>query len=333
MTTELLHQAIAGPTEDSPEWLACRRWEPGRVPRIGASQAAAACNQSSYATSLDLFLDARGRERVFDDAAIKRMRRGRKLQSVIIEEAGLEMDALVTENNRMWLHPEFEFCVATPDAFVKSQPTAVLEVKAPSPHMFSRLPEEYQYGEDGSDLVPNDTLFQAQQQMAVMGMYECFVAAMFGVNTLRIYRIPRNDDLIELIIDAEKELVERIITGEPPDPEWTHPNTRKAIASLRGYTPNLVVQLGEEHLRMWLERKRVSEEISALEARKDELTNRLLWAFEGAEIGRFPRGEKELRRCIVQDSLWTEKDAAEIAAKVGTVKRKGHERLLERKVK
>ena len=329
--TELLHQAIEGPLEESPEWLECRKWEPGRVPRIGASRAAAACNQSTYATSLDVFLDARGRERVCDEAAIKRMRRGRKMQSIIIEEAGLEMNALATENNRMWIHPQFPFCVATPDAFVAVKPTAVMEVKAPSTHMFSRAPEDYQYGDDGTDLVPNDTLFQVQQQMAVMGMYECYVAAMFGVNTLRIYRIQRNEDLIDAIIDAEKELAERIAANDPPDPEWTHPNTRKLIADLKGYQPNIVVHLNEEHLGMWLERKRISEEIVSLELRKDELTNRLLWAFEGAEIGRFPRGEKELRRCIVKDSFWTPKDVEDVTKKVGTVQRRGHERLLERK--
>lgn len=331
--TELLHQAIEGPLEDSPEWLSCRKWEPGHIPKIGASQAAAACNQSMYATSLDVFLEARGRERTFDEDAVKRMRRGRKMQSLIIEEAGLEMGTLATENKRMWIHPAFPFCVATPDAFVAMRPTAVLEVKAASPHMFSRMPEDYQYGQVGTDIVPNDVLFQAQQQMAVMGMFECYVAAMFGVNTLRIYTIPRNDDLMAAIIDAEQELVERIIANDPPDPQWTHPNTRKLIASLKGYQPNTVVQLNEEHLAMWLERKRVSEEIAALDLRKDELTNRLLWSFEGAEIGRFPRGEKELRRLIVKDSFWTPKDVEEISAKVGEVKRRGHERLLERKVK
>jgi len=327
------HVPIEGPKEGDPMWLEGRHYEPGRQLWIGASDAAAACNRSNYRTSLDLYLAARRiREIQFDDDQTKRLRRGRRMQSVIVKEYSDELGVQCVENDRMFIHPTLPYMTATPDAIVLSEHRRLLETKATTQRMYAE-DDDSKYGQEGTDLVPDDTLFQAQQQMAVMGVDQVDVAVMFGIFTLRVYPIQRNDDLIEAIAEAEKELCERIADGCPPEPNWTHPRTRELITSVNGLQANTVVQLGDEELQWWLRYKMLGEEISELEVQRDETRNRILSAMGSAELGRFPRGEKELRRLLVKESLYLESDVEEVRARVGQVKRRAYERLLERKTK
>ena len=328
-----VHVPVAGPAEGDPLWLEGRVYEEGRPLRIGASDAAAACNRSSYRTSLDLFLRARKLvDVVHDEEQETRMRRGRRMQSVIINEYAQETGVHCVENQLMFFHPKFDFMAATPDAIVLSDPQKGLEVKATTARMYS-VDDDAKYGQEGTDAVPDDVLFQAQQQMAVMGWPQVDVAAMFGIFTLRVYPILRNDDLIDAIAEAEKELVERIVNNDPPQPNWTHPRTREILSIVNGVQANTVVQLGDDELQWWLRYKVLGEEISHLEMERDELRNRIIYAMGCAELGLFPRGEKELRRLIVKESLYSESDLEEIRSKLGTVKRRSYERLLERKCK
>ena len=337
MTDREHHTPIEGPLESSPEWQEARVWTPGTIPRIGASDAAAACGRSSYRTALDLYLTQRGElQRTFDEASEKRMRRGRRLQSVILQEYGTEMDVEVLEPLRQYIHPKYQFCTATPDGIAIDTktllPIRLVEAKASSPHMYSVDPSDSKYGAEGTDWVPDDILFQAQQQMAVMDMDQCDVVVMFGVFLMRVYPVYRNDDLIDAIVVAEEELADRIIDGNPPEPNWSHARTRALISAVHGLRADSVKTLSPEDLTTWLTFQALGEEVKGLERQRDECRNRILWSIGECEIGRFPMGTKELRRVVVTDTIVTEQDVAELAQKVGQVKRKGHERLVERKV-
>jgi len=327
------HVPIEGPLEGDPAWLEGRFYEPGKQLVIGASDAAAACNRSDYRTSLDLFLRARRvMEVAFTEEQETRMRRGRRMQSVIVNEYASEMGVDCVENSRMFFHPQHAFMAATPDAIVLSEKRKGLEVKATTARMYS-VEDESKYGQEGTDSVPDDVLFQAQQQMAVMGWDQVDVAAMFGIFTLRVYPVLRNDDLIDAITEAERELVERIANNEPPEPNWTHPRTKELLSIVNGVVANTAVHLDDDDLQLWLRYKVLGEEIAALEVERTEARNRLIHKMESAELGRFPRGEKELRRLLVKESIYTEADAEEVRSKIGSVKRKAYERLLERKTK
>jgi predicted phage-related endonuclease len=333
MVTNTTHVPIEGPLEGDPAWLAGRFYEEGKQLVIGASDAAAACNRSDYRTSLDLFLRARRIMEVsHTEEQETRMRRGRRMQSVIINEYMTELNVSCVENNRMYFHPQHAFMAATPDAIVLGDPRKLLEVKATTARMYS-TDDDSKYGQEGTDSVPDDVLFQAQQQMAVMGVNEVDVAAMFGIFTLRVYTVVRNDDLIEAITEAERELVERIANNDPPEPNWTHPRTKELLSIVNGMIANTVVQLDENDLGWWLRYKVLGDEIGHLEMERGELRNRLMHKMGSCELGRFPRGEKELRRLIVKESVYTEADVEEVRSKLGNVKRKAYERLLERKVK
>ena len=72
------------------------------------------------------------------------------------------------------------------------------------------------WGEDGSADVPEHVMLQLTHQMVVMSDTHAFVAALLAKPRFCVYRLPFNRKLANVIIDAERELWDRIVKGEPP---------------------------------------------------------------------------------------------------------------------
>ena len=168
--------------------------------------------------------------------------------------------------------------------------------------------------------------------MAVMGMDRCDFPVLVDGRELRVYTVARNDDLIQQIALAEAELSERIICGDPPEPNWEHSGTTKILHSLYGVESGKVVILDDELAELWQHKERLSTTEKLIKEELDEIKARLMWAMEGAEVGRFDDAPFEIKRTVIADSYVTEKDVASLAARVGQVSRKGHSRLTSRKI-
>ena len=70
-----------------------------------------------------------------------------------------------------------------------------------------------------------------------------------------------------------------------------------------------------------------------LKADRQQYKARVLHAIGESEIGRFSGQAYEIKRTLIADSFWTDQDAREVKLKIGQVKRRGHVRLTQRKVK
>ena len=329
------HQPIPGPHEDDADWQKTTR-EDG-TPCFGATKAAPACGVSRYETAQEVCLEYMGElpPNEFDETTLKRMRRGRRMQAVMAPEYADEMGVEIVEPLRRFFHPLKAFMSCTPDALVLPESSRKgVEFKSTTPMMYGALTalDSNKYGEEGSDAIPTETFMQVQQQMDVMNWTEVDVVVFFGVFTMRVYPIQRDDQVIDAITDAEQELSERIIARDPPEPDWEHPRTRELLREMHGYVPNTVVELGDREFELWRKCQKAGQIIKKVETVQRGWRNQLLDAIGGAEIGRLGHG-KELRRVVIKDQIVTEADVAKLQEKIGTVKRKGHEQLRERKVK
>jgi predicted phage-related endonuclease len=161
--------------------------------------------------------------------------------------------------------------------------------------------------------------------MAVLGVARCDFPVMFDIRKVRVYTVLRDDSLIEWIRSCEQELAERIVAGNPPEPDWEHPGATVALQTLHGLHDH-AVDLSEEHEGYVWQSKELAEEIKSLTAQRAGLNNRLLAAMHGAARAVLPNGQ-HLSRSAVADSYVTEDDVLALADRVGEVKRKGHERL------
>lgn len=341
-----------GPAPYSPEWHALRLFDPDRAEHpvvFGASDAAMAMENP-----LELFLLKTGRKpapEVSEDMEV-----GSLMEPVVLEmyrrRSGTALGHLVV-NQPLYFHGEHSFMAATPDAIGVIDPAHVIkdllshlrsygtgagphniwgaDAKTAGDRMFLKdatAEDTRKYGEEGTDLVPDYTLWQMTQQCAVMNFPFVDVPVLFG-RKYRCYRVHRDETLIAALVSAEKELAERILEDRPPEANWRHPNTRECLRLLHGLDRGVTIVLSDEGFDRWTNVCRRKQEIKGLDDQNEEDTNRILAEMADAEKAVMPSGTKAIKRIVVRDSLWTDKDIEDARAKLGTVKRAGHERMQE----
>jgi putative phage-type endonuclease len=316
------------------KWYDLRKFDADRTERpviIGASEIAVACGVSPYSTPLHLYLEKRGEmEKEFSDEQKERMAFGLLLEPVILKAYAERTDYLVDDGLPLYFHPDHSWMAATPDgiAYDNDGEEHGLECKATSWRMYDASgDEEDAYGEDGTDQVPFIYVIQTHQQMAVMGWDRVDMPVLFDGSKLRIYRIDRNETLIEMIIAAGSKLAAMIVDGTEPAADFGHPGTKDALNALHGFNADAEPVELDEDADMWVwQVKEITAQENELKRRKSELTNRILDTLKGATKAVLPNGEK-ISRSLIADTYVTDKDVMDLADRVGDVKRKGHAKL------
>lgn len=189
---------------DRTAWLEARR------SGVGGSDVAAILGLSKWATPLQVYQQKRGE--LGDQPDNPAMRWGRYLEPVVRQAYADETGNEVRVLDQMLRHPTHEFMVANLDGFIEpaSGPRRVFEAKT------ARTAEGW--GEPGSDQIPQPYLLQVQHYLAVTGFIVADVAVLVGGSDFRIYEVPEDRELQEMMIDAEAEFWSRVQRGDPPEP-------------------------------------------------------------------------------------------------------------------
>jgi putative phage-type endonuclease len=212
-------------------------WYAGRKGGIGASEAAAAVGLSPrWDTPLSLWrrkvgLDPEPEENID-------MITGRMMESTIIRIFRTVTNIRVqTRRPPMYRSKRWPFMLATPDA-ITTQPD-LIECK--NTNVF----DASDWGQEGSDEIPNTALCQVQHQMAVTGLTLVWVPVMIR-GRFRCYKVPRNDRFISGLVEQEREFWRLIETDVQPDPDWDHPGTPNLIRSMFGIEPGKTVDFSQD---------------------------------------------------------------------------------------
>lgn len=220
---------------DTPQWLEMRQQG------IGASDAPAVVGLSQWSTPLEIFLRKTGQlaEKEQTDA----MRMGHLLEPVIWTRFGeLTKIPIVQRPVGLIAHQTHRFMLATPDAFVRPE-NEDLQVGESKTTSWRRSVE---LGDSPED-VPTDWMIQVQQQLAVTDLEVGRLAVLLDGRTLLNFRIERNQNLIDALIEAETEFWERVQNNDPPPPNFQHESMPKLIKALFGnVSDHRVVDLSEE---------------------------------------------------------------------------------------
>ena len=189
------------------DWQAYRMKQKG----IGGSEAATILNiQPSYAKPpFILWLEKTGQKDVepIDNEYIKW---GNIMEPVIRKQFSLESGLKVFQNNFVLQHDEYDFMIANLDGEVldpNREGRGVLEIKTTS---------EWNKKEWDGDHVPNHYNIQVQHYMAVTGYKWAIIVVLIGGNKLRHWYIERDDEIIEFLIQKEKEFMDMVESGTPP---------------------------------------------------------------------------------------------------------------------
>ena len=294
-------------------------WLKARQSGIGGSEIAAIVGLNQYTTPMQVWESKVNP--VIDDETSEPAYWGITLEDVVAKEYAKRTGRKVQRVTSQMRHPDFDFAIGNIDRAVinpkisgnvrwkngKITTDRLLECKTANGFMAK------QWGESGSDYVPDAYLIQCQWYMAVTGASICDLAVLIGGQDFRIYTILRDDELINDLLLQGAAFWELVKNNIAPDPV----NYPEAVKKWAKSDPALCVQATDSIVNDLDIIEDTKSQIKALEEKQDAHKSRVLIAMEAAET-LFYKGIK-VATCKTQvrntfDSKAFEKDHPDLYA-------------------
>ncbi|MED1201978.1 YqaJ viral recombinase family protein [Heyndrickxia acidicola] len=183
------------------------QWLEERTKGIGGSDAGIILGLNKYRTTFELWLEKTGQvtPQELDNEAIYW---GNEMENVVAKEFEKRTEKKVRRSNFMYSHAEYPFITANLDRIVVGE-SAILECKTASAY----IAKEWE-----DDEVPDAYLVQVQHYLGVTGKQKGYIAVLIGGNHFVWKEIERDEELIQIIFNAEKHFWEyHVIQGHPPE--------------------------------------------------------------------------------------------------------------------
>jgi len=181
----------------SAAWLALRRTG------IGGSDAAAALGVSTWMSPYELYLDKLGE--LPDRVPNASMEWGHLLEPLIVQEYVRRTGRRVLRVAATFRSVSQPYMIADLDGLAEER---IVEAKT------ARTADGW--GEPGSDDIPQPYLFQVQHYMAVCRKPVADVAVLIGGSDFRIYEVPADRELQEMLIEGESLFWGHVQLRQPP---------------------------------------------------------------------------------------------------------------------
>lgn len=205
-TTEALNQAHGRGDDDT------EAAKSTRPRKIGGTDIGAIVGVSSYRAPIDVY------QRIVEgrrEPQTPVMRRGLRLEPVIRDWYVEETGARLAPHPGIVQSARYDFATASPDDLLADR-DAGAEYKSASFRMAA------QYGEAGTDEVPQHYAVQVAWYMAVLDRSEWDLAVLLGGDELRVYRMTRDLELESMLVEAAARFWrDHIVARRPPPPDAT----------------------------------------------------------------------------------------------------------------
>lgn len=202
------------------------QWLRERMSGIGGSDAAAVLGLSKWRTPLSVYMEKRGE--LAPQPENEPMRWGTRLEPIVRQEYAERTGEVVRLPPTMLRHPRHAWMLANVDGVTDSQ--RLVEIKT------ARTAEGW--GEPGTDEVPQAYVVQIQHYLAVTALPVADVAVLIGGSDFRLYEVPADAELQDLIIEQEAAFWRAVQEGTPPDPvTYADVVARYGRASREGVVP------------------------------------------------------------------------------------------------
>lgn len=261
-------------------------WLDARRDGVGASEVAAICGLSPYASALSVWIDkTRGREETDSDE----LAYGREMEGAIIARFARESGKCVKSHPyAVWRSVRWPWMTCTPDAWCCDE-NAGVEAKT-----------QFPYHRTGA--IPLAWELQAQAQMAVMGWERVYIPTYYGGRQFEILTVERDEETIEEIARITKTFWELVTSDTMPEPGHLD------AQALAEYFPpvDAVMVLSPEGVEL-VRRIRAQQELVRMQQESLEVSKNLLRAlmasatvaeFEGEVLATWrpdSRGRRVLR--------------------------------------
>ena len=269
------------------------QWLAERQIGVGGSDAAAALGMSRYKTAYQLWAEKTGRLEPENLDDVERIRFGNLMEEIIAREYSRRNDVKVQRRNASLTHPKYPFMRANVDRIVVGVRRG-LECKNVDGLAF-RYGE---WGEPGTDQVPDEYLLQCHHYMTVLDYPEWHLAACVGGNSLRTYIIERDPATSEMLIEQEHAFWQHVERDEAPAVDYEHATTEAVLKRMYPGTDGDEIALPPEIAAWHAVRLDAAEHIKRYEAAADAAKNHILEIMQNAPVGVLPDGGKYTRKLI-----------------------------------
>ncbi len=295
-------------------------WLKQRQSGIGGSEIAAICGLNAYRTPMQVW-ESKVNPVVEDEVTSEPAYWGNVLEDVVAKEYAKRTGRKVQRINTQLRHRDFDFAVANIDRAVinpdicgnvrwkdgKLTTDRLLECKTANGFMAK------QWGEAGTDSVPDAYLVQCQWYMAVTGASVCDLAVLIGGQDFRIYTIERDDDLIGSLLVQGAAFWELVQNRTEPDPV----NYPEAVKKWANSDPTLSLEADDILVDDLDKIQDIKANIKELEAQEEVIKARVLFQMKDAETLTY-KGHKvatfKTQNRATFDSKAFEKDHADLYA-------------------
>lgn len=204
-----------------------------RMNGVGASDSSIIAGYSTFMSAHELYKIKRGELQSKESS--ERADIGNIIEAAIAEIFTMKTGIPTRKSNQTIYHPDHDFIFCHLDRTI--QGGIPLEIKNTSQS------KEWGQEEDGPDGVPMAHNIQVQHQMACCKKNEALIAVLLWGNTLKVYEIPRDDELIEMIISLDVQFWDCVKSGTPPEFQYDNPTTIDLLKRLYPGTNGKTIDL------------------------------------------------------------------------------------------
>lgn len=258
-------------------------------------------------------------------------RRGQRYERPILEEYAETKPADLMNNIPLLIDGESHVLAATPDAMARVSiggPGSLWSLSDASclcgilPNVwgveakFSMSPAiSRQLGEEDSDELPTKWIWQTQSQMAVTG-WEYVDVAVLLFGRLRVYKVQRNERLIDQCRAVAVEMADRVKRGLPPAIDFTVTAAQDAIRSAYNVADGSEMALSKNAVDQWATYQEIGKTIRELDAERKALQASILSEMKNATVGRLGNG-LVVKRSIVERKAYTVEASSYVSLRQG----------------
>ena len=169
-------------------------WLKERQKGIGGSDVGAIMGVNKWKSAFEIYLD-KTEEITEEKESSEAAHFGTILEDIVAKEFTLRTGKKVRKDNRHLVHKNYPFMVANIDRRIVGE-NAILECKTAN----SFCAKEWE-----ADEIPASYLLQCQHYLSVTGASKAYIAVLIGGQKFIYKEIERDEELIKIIIDAEKD--------------------------------------------------------------------------------------------------------------------------------
>lgn len=257
------------------KYMTNEEWLEWRKKGIGGSDVATICGLNKYKSALELWMEKRGYKQ--DEEAGESAYWGTTLEHIVREEfikrSGLEVDTI----NLMLKHPKYEFMLANVDGIVIDQESkkCIFEAKTAS---------AYKADQWKDDEIPEGYMLQIQHYMAVTGYERAYIAVLIGGNTFKYKVVDKDEELINMIIQIEKQFWDCVVNDIPPEVNGSESCTNMLNSLYASSKKGNSIILPDEAQLIIEEYNRNKEQENYYSEKKNECVNKLKSLMEDNEV-------------------------------------------------